>query len=292
MELIAVALALVSAFLHALRNLLVKRAIDKQVFALLGLLVGLTLYLPAAAYVTISAEVDVAAILLYGLLSGFIHFFYVIFYTGSYEGGDFSQVYPIMRSAPALVLVVAILFLGEYVSFRGGLGIALVVLGAYSINLKGIGPSAFIEPIAAHWKERHLQLAVLTMLTVAAYSIVDKLAVALIHPVLFLWSYTLVTVLMLGGYLALTRDRGAIEKEWRENRRSVLLNGVFGLTSYVLILYAFQLERVSYIAGLRQISVVMAVIMGGQLLGEGFQGIRLAASILIFAGAMLIATAQ
>ena len=292
MELIAVALALASAFLHALRNLLVKRAIDKQIFAWLGLLVGLTLYLPAAAYISIRTDVDVAAVFLYGFLSGVIHFFYVIFYTKAYEGGDFSQVYPVMRSAPALVLLIAILFLGEYVSWRGGIGIALVVLGAYSINLKGVGPAAFIEPVAAHWKERHLQLAVLTMLTVAAYSIVDKLAVAFIHPVVFICSYFLVTVLMLSGYVAFTRDRSAIRNEWRENRRAVILNGLFGLTSYVLILYAFQLERVSYVVGLRQISVVMAVVMGGQLLGEGFQGIRLTASIVIFAGVMLIATAQ
>ncbi len=292
MELLAVALALGSAFLHALRNLLVKRAIDKQIFAWLGLLVGMTLYLPAAAYLSIYTDVDVAAVLLYGTLSGVIHFFYVIFYTKAYEGGDFSQVYPIMRSAPALVLLVAIFFLGEYVSWRGGVGIALVVLGAYSINLKGISPSAFIEPVAAHWKERHLQLAVLTMLTVAAYSIVDKLAVAIIHPVVFICSYFLVTVLMLSGYVAFTKDRSAIGNEWRQNRRAVILNGMFGLTSYVLILYAFQLERVSYIVGLRQISVVMAVVMGGKLLGERFQGIRLAASIVIFAGAMLIATAQ
>jgi len=52
------------------------------------------------------------------------------------------------------------------------------------------------------------------------------------------------------------------------------------------------MERVSYVVGLRQLSVVFAVLLGGQLLKEKHQVIRLAAASLIFAGALMIALAK
>ena len=140
-------------------------------------------------------------------------------------------------------------------------------------------------------RETPVQLAGLTMITVAGYSIVDKLAVAVIDPVVYISTYQSCTFLLFTGYVAVSKDLSAIRNEWSFNKYPVILNGILGLTSYVLILFAFQMERVSYIVGLRQISVVVAVILGGQLLGEGFQRIRLIASLLIFGGVMLISTA-
>ena len=288
---LAVVLAVSSGILHALRNLLVKKAIDKQVFAWLGLLIGLGIYIPAAVYFARGSAIPVGATVYYSLMSGVIHFLYMLFYTKSYEKGDLSHVYPIMRSAPALVLPIAILFLDEYVSWQGALGIALVVMGAYVINLRRLSPAILLQPLLSMRREAPVRLAGLTMITVAGYSIVDKLAVAVIDPVVYISTFQSCTFLLFAGYVAVSKDLSAIRNEWRFNKYSVILNGIFGLTSYVLILFAFQTERVSYIVGLRQISVVVAVILGGQLLGEGFQRIRLIASLLIFGGVMLISTA-
>ena len=52
------------------------------------------------------------------------------------------------------------------------------------------------------------------------------------------------------------------------------------------------MERVSYIVGLRQLSIVFAVILGGQILGEKHQLIRFFAAVIIFTGTFLIALAE
>jgi len=49
--------------------------------------------------------------------------------------------------------------------------------------------------------------------------------------------------------------------------------------------------KVSYITGLRQISIVFAVLLGGHILKEKHKSIRLIAASIIFLGAFLISTA-
>jgi drug/metabolite transporter (DMT)-like permease len=51
---------------------------------------------------------------------------------------------------------------------------------------------------------------------------------------------------------------------------------------------SFTIERVSYIVGLRQISIVFAVLMGSHFLKEKHRGIRLTGSLIIFTGGFLI----
>jgi uncharacterized membrane protein len=60
--------------------------------------------------------------------------------------------------------------------------------------------------------------------------------------------------------------------------------GIFG---YMLILISFTIERVSYIVGLRQTSIVFAVLMGSHFLKERHRGIRLTGSFIIFTGGFL-----
>jgi uncharacterized membrane protein len=52
------------------------------------------------------------------------------------------------------------------------------------------------------------------------------------------------------------------------------------------------MERMSYVVGLRQLSIVFAVLLGGHLLREKNKQIRIASSIIIFIGAYLIAVAD
>jgi uncharacterized membrane protein len=71
----------------------------------------------------------------------------------------------------------------------------------------------------------------------------------------------------------------------------IIANGVFGIFGYFLILMAFTIERVSYIVGLRQLSIVFAVLMGSYFLKEKYGGIRLTGALVIFLGGFLISLA-
>ena len=292
MSTIAIGLVLVSALLHALRSLFTKESGDKQIFLWLYSIMALLFFSPLFFYFLYRVGITDPVAYTWCAISGFIHFLYWIFLTNAYKEGDLSHVYPIMRSSPALVLVIAILFLGEQVSFQGVIGILLVAVGVYIINMKRISGEQLLAPVKSLGHDRSTQFAFLTLISVALYSIVDKSAVNHIHPVLFAFFHLFFGMCYYTPYIFITKKTGDIKKEWQSGRGRIIISGIIGIVGYALILFAFTMERVSYIVSLRQVSVVFAVLMGSHFLKEKHQGIRLAGALIIFAGGFLISLAK
>ena len=277
--------------MHALRNFLTKTARDKQVFVWWYELLGLLFFAPVFVYGLRRYAFDLEGIWPIAMLSGLLHFLYWVWLARSLETGDLSRVYPISRSAPALVLVVAVLFMGEQVSLPGAAGVLLAALGVYTISLNRLTPAALARPLRNFRNDDATRYAFLTLLAVAGYSLVDKQAVARFHPVAFAFIYPWFSMALLSTYIAVVRNKGALRQEWRANRRSILVCGVLGIFGYFLILVAFSLERVSYVVGLRQISIVFSVLLGALVLKERHIRQRMLSAVMIFIGVYLIAGA-
>jgi len=285
-------LVLLSAVMHALRNFIIKKAADKQAFVWWYEIFGIIFFTPVFALTLLSHGIETFALTPLILISGVLHFLYWLFLAKSLETGDLSLVYPIMRSSPALVLIFSITILGEKVSAVGILGILLVVIGVYTIGMEKITLSELYRPIRAVRTDRATRFALLTLVSVAAYSLVDKTAVASMHPIVFAYFYPWISIFFFSFYIRKTKGNGELIGEWTANKSSILVCGVLSIFGYFLILWAFTIERVSYIVGLRQLSIVFAVLLGGQFLNEGKKFIRISASAVIFIGAYLIAIAD
>ena len=292
MSTVALGLVLLSALFHALRSLFTKESGDKQIFLWLYSLFALLFFAPLFFYFLYRVGINKPIAYAWCAGSGFIHFLYWLFLTSAYKEGDLSHVYPIMRSSPALVLVIAILFLGEQVSFQGVSGILLVAAGVYIINLKQISGNELLAPVKSLARDRSTQFAFLTLISVACYSVADKMAVEYIHPILFAFFHLFFGMCYYTPYIVFTKTAVEIKKEWHSGPGRIILSGVIGIVGYALILVAFTIERVSYIVSLRQISIVFAVLMGGHFLKEKHRGIRLTGALIIFVGGILISLAE
>jgi uncharacterized membrane protein len=219
-------------------------------------------------------------------ISGFIHVVYTIILAKAYDEGDLSLVYPLARSAPLFVTLWAVLFLRERLTTMGVMGILLVIVGAYIIGFRTLAWKECMKPLFS-LKDKAYQLALLTALLVSFYSISDKLGVHYMHPITFYYLLFLPRFVFYFPYLLKTRYT-SIMPEWKRNRRNILLVGAIQFLSYLLILYAMTLTKVSYIVAIRQISVVFAVFMGIAVLKERYGRVRFLASALIFLGVFLI----
>ena len=292
MSALAIALVLLSALFHALRSLFTKESGDKQIFLWLYSIFALLFFSPLFFYFLYRVGISNPAAYAWCAGSGFIHFLYWLFLTSAYKEGDLSHVYPIMRSSPALVLIIAVLLLGEQVSVQGVTGILTVAAGVYIINLKHISGRQLLSPLKSITHDRSTRFAFLTLISVALYSIVDKMAVSYIHPVLFAFFHLFFGMCYYTPYIVIFKDAAQIKKEWNSGPGRIILSGVIGIAGYALILVAFTIERVSYIVSLRQISVVFAVLMGSYFLKEKYGRIRLAGAAIIFVGGFLISVAE
>ncbi|MGD9180355.1 MAG: EamA family transporter [Desulfobacterales bacterium] len=292
MDPLAILLVLLSAAMHALRNFFNKKALDKQAFVWWYEVFGLIFFSPLFLFTLFHEGTNTHISIVFIFLSGFVHFVYWYFLTKALEKGDLSLIYPIMRSSPALVLLFSITILGEDVSVIGVTGILLVAIGVYTINMESLASSELFRPFRAVTRDRAIQFAFLTLFSAASYTLVDKIAVGQMHPVIFAYVYPWISLSLFSGYIFKAKSSEVINLEWAMRKGSILVCGVLSIFGYFFILLAFTMERMSYVAGLRQLSIVFAVLLGGHILKEKNKKIRITSSIIIFIGAYLIAVAD
>jgi drug/metabolite transporter (DMT)-like permease len=282
----ALALVVCAAVLHATWNALAKRAENQ--FAFLWSSVSLaTLLLLPIGLLRLAAEPTPSAGLPFVAASIGIHAVYFWALGRSYRFGDFSRVYPMARGlGVALVPLVALPVFGERLSWLGSLGIGLVVLGIVWLSLSrsgaagstGVGIGA-----GTMW-------AVVTGVTIATYSLVDKAGVARLHPM----PYIALMGLGLSAILSpvVLADRRTLVNEWRRRWRTILVASAMNLTSYLLVLFAFRLSKVGYVVASRELSILFSAFIGSLWLGEGRLGPRLAGASVVLAGVICVAFAR
>ena len=285
MELWAVGLILLSALLHAVWNFLAKNSLDKYVFSWWMKLFEFLIYLPVGIYLLASSTISNVGWLI-AIISGLVHTAYWILLSASYTHGDLSIVYPISRSAPITVTLLAVLFFGERLSLSGIAGILTVMLGVYILSIDSLELKRLTHPFSS-LRNLGVVLALLTALSVTAYTLVDKSGADYFHPLLFVWTEKWISIIPFTFLVTFSR-RQRVPKEWRRNRWSIIAAGFLSPLSYAMIVFAMQSIQVSYIVSIRQVSVVFGVILGGTILKEENIRIRLLSSILIFTGLFLI----
>ena len=287
MTALSLVLVLLSAVAHASWNLMLKRAGDPEVFAWVMLVVGSILLAPVGLALLWHNSMDFPG-LWFLLASVVLHVFYFILLARGYATGDLSIVYPVARGmGPMLVPVLAVILLGEIVETMAIVGIAAIVGGIYTISWWGNFHQVLRSPLL-FLRSAGMRYAVLTGLTIAVYSIVDKEGVGHIQPLLYIYFMFIGTVALLAPYILANKGMETVKAEWRANAVPITVSGLLAFAAYGLVLTAFSLSRVSYVAPAREVGIVIGVLMGIFLLKEPFGRGRLFGSGLIVGGLVLI----
>ncbi len=281
-------LVLLAAVAHASWNLLLKRAADPEVFAWCLLVVATVLLAPLGVALLFFNSVDFTA-LWFILATIALHVLYFNLLARGYAQGDLSLVYPVARGmGPMLVPVLAVVFLNETIEPLAIAGIAAIIGGIYTISWWGNFHQVLRSPLL-FLRSAGMRYAVLTGLTIAAYSIVDKEGVGHVQPLLYMYFLSIGTAAMLAPYILLHKGVDSVRTEWRANAVPITIAGLLTFAAYGLVLTAFSLSRVSYVAPAREMGIVISVMLGVFLLKEPFGRGRLLGSGFIVAGLALIA---
>jgi drug/metabolite transporter (DMT)-like permease len=282
MTFFALALVLVAAVIHATWNLFAKRVgAGGAIFVWLFGLFSVFIYAPLALGVILFQGPHLGpAQLVFMFGSGVLHLGYFVVLQRGYAVGDLSLVYPLARgTGPLLATVGAVVLLGERPGVVAVSGILLITLGVLLLTRE---PASFRGPGLG----MGVIYGLLTGGFIAAYTLWDKQAVSalLIPPLLQSWATTLVTVALLTPLVV--RHRKEALSLWQAHKPEVLGIAVLSPLSYILVLTALVFTPVSYVAPAREISILIGVLMGTQLLAEGH-----AASRLLAAGSMVVGVA-
>ena len=288
MTALSLVLVLLSAVAHASWNLMLKRATDPEVFAWCLLVVATVLLAPLGVALLLFNSVGLPG-LWFVLATIVLHVLYFNLLARGYAQGDLSLVYPVARGmGPMLVPVLAVVLLNETIEPLAIAGIAAIIGGIYTISWWGNFHQVLRSPLL-FLRSTGMRYAVLTGLTIAAYSIVDKEGVGHIQPLLYMYFLSFGTAVMLAPYILFHKGAAAVRTEWRANAVPITVAGLLTFTAYGLVLTAFSLSRVSYVAPAREVGIVIGVLMGVYLLKEPFGGGRLLGSGFIVGGLALVA---
>ena len=237
---VAIALVLVAAVVHASWNRLLHAEGDRvAAVAVAGLTVGILLLpgiviwppWPALPFVLLSAGLETV---------------YALCLTAAYQRGALSIAYPLGRGvAPLLVTLGGWLVLSQRPDASALLGAALLALGLGLIGIAGrrAGQGAAVG------------FALLTGLTIAAYSVVDAGAVHQVSPIGYLGA-----VMAIEG-VALTVIVRGDRARLRGSLRSGILIAFGILASYLLVLFAFRLAPAGRVSTLRESAVLISLFL-------------------------------
>ena len=189
-----------------------------------------------------------------------------------------SQTYPLMRgTAPLLVAIISVLFLGDSLSLLAWVGIATICLAILGMAFNGRSGS-----------QRGIILALINACFIAGYTLVDGTGVRLSETAL---GYTLWTFFLNGscllGWAMIARRREAsryLVQQWKKG----ILGGIGTMGSYGLALWAMTQAPLAVVAALRKTSILFGALLAWLLLKEKVAGIRLVAAAGIAVGAVLL----
>lgn len=273
---LALMLVLISAFMHAAWNSVVKAG--KNRLLALASVDGTALLLCLFALPLV--EVPSVRIWAYIGLSVVLNTIYRLFLIKAYEMGDFGQVYPIMRGIPpVLVSFVSLGFLDEKLSAYAWIGVLLISLGIVNLTAVRKATAQLMVPAG---------IACVAGLFVAGYTVVDAKAVRESQSVFQYIIYLTVFQSIPVPLIAFMKDRPAFISSVRENWIVGCLGGLSYLASYGLVLLAFSLTAVAKVSALRETSVIIAAVIGAVVFKEGFGYRRVISAVVILLGILLI----
>ncbi len=282
MPILAIALLLASAAIHALWNLLLKQSRDK--------------YLAMGWQVILSAMVAIPALFFTGLPPRSVWFIllisvalegvYFLLLSFAYDNHDFSLVYPVARgAAPALVVLWSAIFLREIPSAGGFLGIAMIICGLFIL-----GATSLSRPQDGKPQFRGIAAALAISLVISIYTVIDGFAVkhspALAYGLGLFLLVPLINTPFIVGYYG--RDR--FFDAGRTQPLQLFSIGFLAVVGYLFALFAYSLAPVNYSEAIREVSLVIGAIAGWRFLGEKMGKARVLGAVVIFAGIVLIAS--
>ena len=288
MTALALALVLLSAVAHATWNLLLKRSPNKELFVWCLLATASILLVPLGVVLFWLHPFGHPG-WAFVLTTSILHILYFLLLGRSYAEGDLSLVYPIARGiGPMLVPILAVIFLSESVEGLAIIGIVAIVAGIFTVSWWGNFGNLIRAP-AVFLRNNETRYAIFTGLTITSYAIVDKRGVAHVEPFLYMYVLTLGAAVGMFPYVLRKWGIGVIGRAWRADPGPIVAAALLSFLAYGLVLTAFSLSRVSYVAPAREVGIVLGVLLGVFLLKEPFGAGRILGSSLIVAGLVLIA---
>jgi len=280
---LALVLVLSAAVIHATWNYLAKRigvtSQDGWLFAALAVIV----YTPVAlGIIALRHPILGSREVFFIAGTAILHTGYFLLLFRGYRAGALSVVYPLARgTGPLLSTMGAIGFFGERPTWLALSGATMIGLGVFVL-------AGDPRRLALRGSGQAVVYALITGCVIALYTLWDKYAVSVvrINPLLLDWGSSIGRTVLLTPLAV--RHWDSIRARVETHPLQTLAVAVLTPLAYIFVLTALAFTPVSYVAPLREVSILAGAAMGARLLSEGDVPRRLFAAAVMVTGAVLL----
>ncbi len=267
-------LILLAALCHASWSAIIKNSKNGLAMMAITSVIEIIVFLPLIFTVPLPSTSIWYLILATTVLHGFYRYSVV----ASYKHGELSFVYPIARGGSCLIIgIITYLFIQNNINIYGVFGIVLICTGLFMISFlsaKKFNKLAFI-------------IAIITAGLISTYTLLDGIAVRKSeNPFTFIY-----WMLLLNGIPVLIYSlfsNNGLRKRNSYNIRDGVVAGILAIIGYGLVVWSMQFIEIAYVSSIREVSIVLATIMGLYILKERDAIKRIVPSIIIVGGVTVL----
>ncbi|MCK5476665.1 MAG: EamA family transporter [Candidatus Aenigmarchaeota archaeon] len=235
-------------------------------------------------------------------ISGLINTITSVLYMKALKLSDISLSHPMTTFSPFFILLTAPFILGEFPTIYGLIGVLLIVLGAYSMNISKF-KEGFFTPFKALVTEKgpRYMLAVAFLWSIAGTY--DKVGLLNSSPIFWAISIHLfLTTVLFPIMLIKSKNRSTkkiesnifdnffiAKKQITSNIRVLALIGLSVALLHICQTIALSLTLVVYVSAIKKLSVLMSIIFGYLFFKEKNIKERLFGATIMVIGVVIIA---
>ena len=284
-------LSLVSAFFSSATSLLEKKVLLKEhalafssTLAFCTFLISLPLFL-IFDHNSIPQLLPLGIIAITAVLGGFAF----LLITESVIHMDVSEISPLIAVGPAITALFGFAFLGEILTISQIIGIAIIILGVYILELKET--SHLLAPFKVILKGRYVHFVFVALLLYACTDVLGKIVLSkyAFQAGTYLFYYQLFTAFFFLILLLIKRRISTTTPKISSSIFWILLIAVLTIIYRYTHISAMKLAPIGLAIAVFRSSTVLTTILGGKIYKEKGVLRKLLAALIVIAGVVLIA---
>jgi uncharacterized membrane protein len=198
---------------------------------------------------------------------------------------DLSLTIPLLAFTPLFLLIMSPIILGQFPTMLGVIGVILIVIGSYVLNIKRRN-GGYLAPFKAMLGQRGPRLMLYAAFLLSITSSIDKIGVLNSSPLFWAVSVHSFTSITLAPVII--REINHHLKLTNPDIRLLFAVGLFSALAIVTQYIAITTLLVPYVIAIKRTSTIMSVLFGYLIFKErGIKGRLLGAAIMVL-GVILI----
>jgi uncharacterized membrane protein len=277
--------AILNPILDSSRNVFSKKAslnVDSLVVSWINNFIPLLFCLPIPFFIELNFNEE---FILAVLVSGTINTAAAILYHRAISKGDISTVVPILSFTPLFLLIMSPLIIGEYIEWKGIVGIILIVIGSYLLNVN-LKKEGIFSPLKSLLKNKGTRYMLIVSFILSISANFDKKGIessSVLQYLLFINIYITIGTTI----FSISKGKFSLQAVWSE-RKNLFFVGVLTSMAYFVHMTALSMTLVAYVIAIKRTAGMISVFLGYFFLKEQNIKERFIGSTIMFIGVLFI----